>query len=210
MTHEETLTLLLPVELTGDHPADIALEGLELDAAQAEADRLLVEMFPDGAVDLLPDWERVYGLTPSATDPIQYRQARVIMKMRELGGLSRAYFIALAASLGWTITIDELTPFECGVDRCGDRLYIEAIRFIWRVNVSGSAVYRFRCGQSACGEPLTGWIPNAALQTILEELKPAHTYIIYNYDAESETYWTTPDGETITTPDGEPIEINIG
>lgn len=210
MTHEDVLNLLFPVDLVGDHPADMALEGMELDAAQSEADRLLVEMFPDGAYDLLAQWERVYGLTPAATDPVQYRQNRVIQKMRDLGGLSRAYFIALSALFGWTITIDELSPFEAGVNRCGDRLYVEAVRYVWRVNVADRAVCRFRCGQSVCGERLTWWIRNMELQTLLDALKPAFTFIIYDYDAADSTdYWGTPDGETIVTPDGEPIEINV-
>lgn len=182
MSHADTLKLLFPVELTGVFDDDIALEGKQLDDAQASATVLMQEMFADKAYNLLTDWERVCGLTPDADDPLQTRRDAVVRKLRELGGLSRNYFITLAASIGWTITIDELQPFMAGWGRCGDTIYDEAVRWIWRVNIPGHSVYFFRAGSSCAGERLTWWTPNAKLEELFNDLKPAHTYVIFNYN----------------------------
>lgn len=182
MNHADALTLLMPVELAGVFAQDTALEGAVLDEAEASAARLLREMFPDRADALLPDWERVCGLTPGETDPLQARRDAVLQLLRSIGGLSGEYFIDIAATFGWTISIDELKPFMAGCGRAGDSLYEESACFIWRVNVSGNAVYRFRSGVSAAGEMLTWWIPYADLETLLNELKPAHTYVFFNYE----------------------------
>lgn len=181
MNYADTLKLLFPLELTGVFEDDIALEGGQLDNAQASAEALLKEMFADQTYALLTDWERVCGLTPAVDEPLQSRRDAVIRKLRELGGLSRPYFIALAASIGWTITIDELQPFMCGWGRCGDRLNIEDSRWIWQVNAATPSYYAFRSGLSCSGERL-GWAPGAGiLETLFNELKPAHTYVVFNY-----------------------------
>lgn len=182
MNHADTLKLLFPLEITGVFDADIALEGQQLDAAQVSAEVLLQEMFADTAYHRLADWERVCGLQIEISDTLQMRRNAVVRKLQEVGGLSRAYFIALAASNGWIITIDELQPFMCGWGRCGDPVYAESVRWIWRVNLPGQAAYLFYAGTSAAGEPLSWWLTNAKLETLLNELKPAHTYIIFNYD----------------------------
>jgi uncharacterized protein YmfQ (DUF2313 family) len=181
MSHRDTLKLLFPIELQGDFEKDIELEGKHLDAAQSNAERLLNEMFPNQSYELLPDWERVCGLTPGSDDTLQLRQEMVVRKLRELGGLSRAYFIQLAVSIGYTITIEELLPFMAGIGRAGDALYVEAVIWIWRVKIAGQSLYYFRAGQSSAGERLLWWLPQAALENILNELKPAHTFIIFDY-----------------------------
>lgn len=181
MNHADTLKLLFPVELTGVFDDDIALEGKQFDESQASAESLLKEMFPATAYYLLPDWERVCGLIPGSDDTLQSRRDAVIRKLRESGGLSRTYFINLAVSMGWTITIEELLPFMCGWGRCGDNLYTEDVKWIWRVNISGYSTYNFRSGISTAGERLTWWQPNSKLEEIFNDLKPAHTYVIFNY-----------------------------
>ncbi|HRR39728.1 MAG TPA: DUF2313 domain-containing protein [Syntrophales bacterium] len=184
MNHSDILKLLFPLQVDPESvlAGDIALEGGHLDTAQDSADGLLQEAFPDRSTALLASWERVCGIVPGDEDPLQARRNAVIRQLRSMGGLSRAYFIALAASYGWTITIDELLPFMCGWNRCGNPLYEDSVRWIWRVNVSGQAVYSFRAGLSAAGERLTWWIPNTRLEQLFQELKPAHSHVIFNYE----------------------------
>jgi uncharacterized protein YmfQ (DUF2313 family) len=181
MSHNETLRLLFPTEIIGVFDDDILLEGKHLDAAQASAERLLLEMHPDQAYDLLTAWERVCGLNPKADAPLQSRRDAILRKLRERGGLSRAYFIDLAASFGWVITIDELSAFMAGWNRAGDHVYLEAIRWIWQINVFSDSVYSFRSGLSAAGERLAWWVENDALEALFEELKPAHTMVFFRY-----------------------------
>jgi len=182
MNHRDSLKLLFPTEIVGVFDDDIALEGKHLDAAQVSAEGLLEEMFPDRTYNLLTDWERVCGLIPETDAPLQMRRNAVVKKLRELGGLSKPYFIALAASFGWTITIDEFLPFMPGWSRAGDWINDELVRWIWRVNVDGYAIYSFRAGMSVTGELLTWWTGNDALEALIEELKPAHTAVIFNYE----------------------------
>lgn len=181
MLHRDILKRLFPIDLAGAFDGDTEVEGAQLDAAQARAEQLLREEYPDLSVELLPAWERVCGLIPGAEDTIKSRQDRVIRKLRERGGLSREYFIALAAAMGWTITIEELQPFMSGIGRAGDVLYVPGVRFIWRVSISGQPLYYFRSGQSAAGERLLWWPLATELENLLQDLKPAHTYIIFDY-----------------------------
>ncbi len=161
MQHSDTLKLLFPAEIVGVFDDDIALEGNHLDAAQTSAEGLLLEMFPESASDLIASWERVCGLTPATGATLQTRQNAVLRKLRERGGMSRSYFIALAAVIGHTITIDELLPFMAGWGCAGDRIYIEEAIYIWQVNAPGGS---------------------EELEILFDELKPAHTAVVFNYE----------------------------
>lgn len=174
MLHRDILKLLFPLEMGGVFEEDIELEGRRLDDALASAGRLLDQIFPDTADALLPDWERVCGLTPGAEDSLQLRRSRVVAKLREQGSLRRSYYIEMAAQLGYTITITELAP---GQEGYGD----EGI-FVWRVTVAGDTpVYYFRAGESAAGERLLWWPTLTAIEGLFEDVKPAHTLLIFAY-----------------------------
>ena len=173
MFHKNALKLLFPVELTGVFDDDIAIEGNQLDAAQADAELLLREMLPQSCVDTIADWERVYGCTPAVADTLQMRQTRVIARMRERGGLSLPYFAALAAAMGYTFTIEELLAGTGGYGAEGI--------FRWRVTFTGTPLYYFRAGQSRAGERLVDGPVATALEGLFTDLKPAHTMVIFAY-----------------------------
>jgi uncharacterized protein YmfQ (DUF2313 family) len=179
MLHKDILRALFPAKLGGVFDQDLETEAGHLDSAAQTAAKIINEMFADSTIYRLTDWERVYGLRPSGS--LQARRTRLIAKIRERGGLSRAYFIGLAAAMGYTITIDELLPFQTGVNSSGDPIYINEVRFIWRVNVADSNVFLFRTGDSCSGERLSWWRSQTPLEDLLEELKPAHTFVIFNY-----------------------------
>lgn len=103
--------------------------------------------------------------------------------MAATGGLSIPYFKNLVASLGYTITITEPRAFRTGVNRCGDRLFIPEMRWVWQVNVIGAKtpVYRFRTGASATGEPLTAF-GESILENTFKDLKPAFTDCYFTYE----------------------------
>jgi len=137
---------------------------------------------PFYARSLITDWERVLELVPPEGATYQQRMQRVLAKLAEVGGLSIPYFTRLAASLGYTITIDEPQPFRAGVNRAGDSLWVEDIIWVWRVNVqnSGTQVYRFRAGSSAAGERLTAF-GDPVIEDVFRDLKPAHTFCYFAY-----------------------------
>lgn len=118
------------------------------------------------ATETLGEWETVYGLpepcggTIPATDAD--RRLALAAKASATGGQSRAYFVAVAAAAGFTVTITEYTDdvFLCGVSTCGDSLYGKAWAFHWEV-VSSSGV-------------MPDW-----LRCQFERYKPAHTTVSF-------------------------------
>ncbi|UPK03093.1 putative phage tail protein [Bradyrhizobium sp. 170] len=87
------------------------------------ADLLERESDPRQTVELLPDWERNWGLPdPCYEEPqtIGERQLALVMRMTMQGAQSREFFISVAAMIGYSITITEYRTFVVGIDRCGD------------------------------------------------------------------------------------------
>lgn len=165
---------------------DALLDAMSIELARddARADQLVVEAIPSTTTELLPDWERVAGLpdncSGSLADTVQGRRRDLVAKLNSLGGQSKAYFIALAAQLGFTISIEEFRPFRAGLSGAGDSLTNGDWAFTWRVNGGSVPIIRFRAGQSSAGEPLASW-GNSALECRFNQLKPAHTHIIFSY-----------------------------
>ncbi|MGJ8619624.1 MAG: YmfQ family protein [Methylophilaceae bacterium] len=157
----------------------------ELSKIDARIDDLLDEADPRNTNELLVDWERVVGLPDRCVTIAQTYQQRIdalVSKLQTLGGQSRAYFIALADSLGYTnTTIEEYQPFLCGENTCGDALWSEPDRFVWQLNLpsDGSITY-FECGESACGDALQSW-GDEVLECRINQYKPAHTTAIFAY-----------------------------
>ncbi len=161
-----------------------------LDALGAEMARLdlrMMQLFdeanPGQAAELLGDWERVLGLPDPCVTVVQTiveRREAAFSKMTYPGGQSRAFFIGLAQSMGYSITIDEFrSPAEAataGVSFTGD-----GWAHTWRVNVPEAADVRpFRAGSGAAGEPLRTW-GNEGLECRFQGLKPAHTICLFAY-----------------------------
>lgn len=183
--HAELLALLLPpvsYAPTGAAlQAELLAEGKALDISLASADWVQGAITPFFAEQLLPDWERVCGITPSADAAYQQRLQAVLAKLAETGGLSIPYFTRLASSLGYTITIVELEPFRAGINRAGDPLWVEDIQWVWQVVVaSQSRSYLFRAGQSVAGERLTSF-GDPVIESVISDLKPAHTFVYFAY-----------------------------
>ncbi len=174
MSHKDVLRQLFPIELGGVFEDDIALEGKQLDDAMSRAESLLGEIFADIANETIMDYERVYGLTPVDTDTLQVRRDRVVAKMRARGALSRPYYVMLAATMGYDITIEQLAP--------NAETYGPESIFIWRIVAHDTPTYYFRAGESEAGERLLDWLDDNALEGMFEDLKPAHTQLIWAYD----------------------------
>ncbi len=155
---------LMPLELGLISDQDITLEGQELNNEESRQNTLLQEIFPDTSTQMLAWWERVCGLAPAANATVLQRQQAIVQAIRATGGLSRNYFISLAAALGYTVTIEELQPFMAGIGRAGDTLYISDIIYEWGVTTQSQ-----------------GATNDANLEALLNKLKPAHTAVYFNY-----------------------------
>lgn len=191
-SYRQQLAALLPRGLAwarqagtvlGDFMGALAEELARIDAAGWSA---IDEADPRTALALLPDWERVCGLPDvcggSLAGTLQERRAAVVDKLTAEGGCSQAYFESLALAMGYTVQIDVFRPFVAGVNRCGDKLGGgHAVRYNWRVRVTGPRYTPFRAGASQCGDKL-GEIDRASdLECKFNRLKPAHTRLIFSY-----------------------------
>jgi uncharacterized protein YmfQ (DUF2313 family) len=202
MNHADVLKLLFPLkDLGGVFNDDIAIEGKHLDALKTSADNLLLEAFPDTATLTLSDWERNYQIIVPAGVSIAQRQRAVVQRRRMRGGLSRRYFVALAAAVGYTITIEEIPSNGLGGGATD--------KYVWRIHVGlaempttteftagdsgagelltdwdqlGKTTSFFTAGDSGAGELLTDWPDDRNLEELFNNLKPAHTRIIFVYE----------------------------
>lgn len=166
------------------------------------ADLLERESDPRITLELLPDWERAWGL-PEKCLPIPgsiaERQIALVKKMTMLGAQSRDFFMSVAEELGYEIKIVEYAPWMFGVSETGEtddgdpnhywRWEIGApeMRFYWTVKVNGVHYTWWRFGQAELGiDPhLKIGVPED-LECLFRRYKPAHTEIVFDF---SEMGW---------------------
>lgn len=150
--------------------------------AHARALDLIEEVDPRTTTQLLLDWERVLGLPedcPGAETTLAGRRAAVVSKLTSLGGQSPGYFIAVAASLGFTITIREYGPAQIQ-DPVGVPVYSPEWRHTWEVNAPEFTIRIARVNESQIGEPLRAW-GNELLECVFARLKPAQSRLVHTY-----------------------------
>jgi uncharacterized protein YmfQ (DUF2313 family) len=109
---------------------------------------------------------------------LQQRRNALVAQLTGIGDQSRQYFIDLAASAGFTITITEFRPFTVG-SRVNDPIYNEIWRFAWQVNAPQTTVEWFTV-TSGVNEGLRSW-GNQLLECLISRLKPAHTKVLFAY-----------------------------
>ena len=182
--HKDVLRALIPVELGPNHAADMEIEGQNLDQVQASAQQLLREMFPDTCFALLEEWERLLGLPDPCTGQlptVQQRIAAVVAKFGEKRSLSAAYLIAVAANLGYMVTITNYAMRRYGhAETGGDYIGKEWANTI-TVNAPEVAVQQRHYGAAVFGEAYSTW-GFGALECAIARLRPAHVYVVFSYD----------------------------
>ena len=145
---------------------------------------LVEESDPRTAAETIGDWERLTGLPDACAETevvtLQQRRNAVHAKLTARGGQSRQFYIDLAASLGFTVTITEFRPFQAGASTAGDPAMSEEWRFVWQVNAPETTVIEFKAGAGSAGEPLRAW-GNKQLECAVTRVKPAHTEVQFAY-----------------------------
>lgn len=186
MSHENVLRQLFPVELGGKHDDDCAAAGAALDRVQATIDALLLEMHPGTATLLLHRWEALYQIVPPAGATIEERQAAAAARWRRKGDIKKPYYVALAATMGYTIRIDDYIPSMAGWTGAGGET-LEEPWVYFEAGVSGAGDYL------AQENIITPWIwevvvtavpavpPTPDLEAVLNDLKPAHIQLNFTY-----------------------------
>lgn len=135
----------------------------------------------------LADWENEFGLPDPCLDAdgsVYERRIALLTKIRSTGVITPADFVALAASIGYDITIDEPEPFRCGESRCGeDGAEISGlvdVSFYWIVRIRGLAVSYFHVGEGQAGvTPLSRTYFPSDLICMIRRHAPAWTMPIF-------------------------------
>jgi uncharacterized protein YmfQ (DUF2313 family) len=166
---------------------------LDVDLA---AERLVAEIQPARASEMLADHETQVGLPDCCFQTlnvnIEDRRNAVLTRYRAQGGQSPEYFIDLAKSLGYDVTITENRPFVCGLSEIGGDSSgaapvtrfdtIGADRFSWKVVVPEPRVTWFRCGSGVLGQDALATINRADdLECLLARYQPAQQDLTVSY-----------------------------
>lgn len=140
----------------------------------------MVESDPRTTDELLTEWEKEYDLPDDCFVPgksIQQRKNDIFARLITVGQQDKGYFIDLAKSLGFTVTITEFKPFWMNVGAMGDGIGELINIFYWQINynvVNGGAFGRsFSTGFDTSENDLE------AMQCYLTKLKPAHTQLLF-------------------------------
>jgi len=141
--------------------------GDEMSRAHNRANDLIVEMDPRTTTELIDAWERVAGLPdPLAPAPTVLADRRLALHARvtAYGGQAVAYFIAVAANIGVTITITE------------PGLTVDIAWAHWWWIHAPSVVTRFRVGVGRVGDPLIAVSAlGLRMYALMQRIKPEHT-----------------------------------
>ena len=148
------------------------------------AANLAAEATPSTTSELLPDYERLFSLPDvcvTTTQTIDQRHAALASKMTAIGQQTPAYYISLAATMGYPgATITTYQQATCNSD-CNSQIWSVADIFTWVLSVSGSTggIYPATCN-SDCNTPLNSW-GDQALECRVNHEKPAHTAVLFVY-----------------------------
>lgn len=156
--------------------------GVELARVHNRGLSLLDDADPRTADELLADFERVLQLPdPVLGVPatIGARRALAWARWAARGGQTPAYFIAIAANLGLTVTItDRCQAFRAG-SRAGSACWSAAWAYGWIVFADNGPIVTFRAGSRAGYRLQDARQP--ALEAMLWRYAPAHTIPVFVY-----------------------------
>lgn len=174
----------------------------DVDARAGDAD---LEADPRTTAELLPDWERNYGLPgpcDALAESVVGRRAALFAKITAQGDQTVAYLIEVAKAAGYTVTIEEHFRFQVGRGRVGPggtstvpgkewtfprgRLWgdvppTEDWVYNFTVHAPVQTAFYFMVSESAVGDRLVDW-GNDPLECHVREVKPAHTRAQFVYD----------------------------
>ena len=162
------------------------LTGLSKEIARVDgrAWQIVEEADPRTVAELFSNWERVAGLPDACavafggTQTVAQRRAALVGRLTTMGGQSPCYYMALAASIGYVISITEFRAHTVD-DDVDYALLGSAWDFAWQVNAALNTIKEITVDMTV-EDPLAAW-GNALLECVINRLKPAHTTLLYSY-----------------------------
>lgn len=146
---------------------------------------LHAEIDPRSSFYLLQDWQAEFGTDPYEVDTTGMStaqlQAYLYERLTQKGGQSRAFYIAMAAAFGITITITECRQTKYGAAIYGRDVYCESPnQFQWLVSLPETDVSRPVYGTAQYGDDY-GTIIESPVVPLIKALAPAHTQPVFFY-----------------------------
>lgn len=152
-----------------------------LQRAERSANQLLLEMRPNSTTWLLDEWETYLGLPECtlAEQKFDARRKAVIEKNSRKGGLQTWAIEELAATLGYTIEVNEIFPHHCLRD-CMYPLHPARYRHVLQIIVKGIDNSNATC----LDDCMTTLISQSAalLDCTLQKFKLGGKYYEYIYE----------------------------
>lgn len=185
------LQAFLPTGAAWPRDADAALTQVlaalaaEFSRVDARAEQLVDEADPRTTTELFVDWERVAGLPDACaeafggTQTSTQRRSALIARLVTLGGQSAGYYVALAAALGYAITITEFHEINVE-DDVEYPVYGAPWSFAFQVNAALNTIYHIAV-EDDVEQPIAVW-GNALLECMINRYKPAHTVALFSYE----------------------------
>ncbi len=153
----------------GDSRLRQLLSGLAAELAHVDerAQELLAESYPGTTFELLVDWERVTGLPDPCVGELRelaQRRAAVLARLGTLAEQRPDFYVWVASTLGFQVSVREYHTAYCGTAVCSDPIGA-GYAYAWEIVVDGTY------------EP-----PSERLECALRRLAPAHTVLLFSYE----------------------------
>lgn len=142
-------------------------------------------VFGGGAVvDLLYEWQRTLGLP----DPCLSEDATIDQQVKQCvarfsagaGNESVCFYTRYAQNLGFDITITEYAPFQADLSCTDSALADDNAWHTWSVTSKDDGSWLFKTDINVAGDALGGF-GNQSLECELEQIKPLHTELVFQY-----------------------------
>lgn len=161
------------------------LEGLVVPLAwfEALADRLLFESDPRTTTELLPEFERSYGLpdcTSAGGSSIVARRAALVARITPLGQ-TRAAIETAVGFYGIECEVEQHKVAVIDDAEIGDELTDEAWANALTVHLPVTPVVFFQADWSGAGDALVEDV-SSALECLVDRIAPAHLVLVFQYD----------------------------
>ncbi len=153
----------------------------ELVRVEQRVQQLLLERNPATTSEMLPEWLEDWGVPePMVTGDLGASRLRdlLVAKITAPGWQSRQYFIDLAATLGFEITITEYTEADPGPTGYAGNEW----NFVWKITAPATDVTPARYGTARYGDLYQEW-GNDVLENFLRSHAHKHRVLLFANEA---------------------------